>query len=121
MRAGRSGLRSNIENEVSQMISQSTNLALKKQGGMKFMSGEKSYKEMSDGDVLASQRQDTAALECLLKRYERQIVSKMRRLAPDWQDTSDFVQEAFIRIWHSIRQLHNPGSFKTWLNKIVHN
>jgi len=104
------------------MIFQRTNLALQKRGGIKLMSGEKSYKEMSDGElVLASQQQDKAALECLLKRYERQIVSKMRHLAPDWQDTSDFVQEAFIRIWHSIRQLQNPSSFKTWLNKIVHN
>lgn len=85
-------------------------------------SKKKNYLEMSDTDlIVACQQKDEVALKYLLIRYERTIIGMIHRLAPDWKDTSDLVQEAMIRIWRAIDQLRNPCSFKTWLNQIVTN
>jgi RNA polymerase sigma-70 factor (ECF subfamily) len=80
------------------------------------------YEEMSDAElVLACQRKDTAALTHLLTRHKRTITGMFYKLAPDWKDTGDLVQEAYIRVWRSIGKLKNPNSFMSWLNKIVTN
>lgn len=80
------------------------------------------YQQLSDVElIVACQRKDPTALKHLFKRYEFTILGMIRRLAPDWKDTSDLVQEVMIRIWRSIDQLRNPSAFKTWLNQIVTN
>jgi RNA polymerase sigma-70 factor (ECF subfamily) len=80
------------------------------------------YEEMSDSDlVLYCQRKDPQALNQLLKRHKRTIRFMFYKLAPDWKDNSDLVQETFIRVWRSIDRLRNPNKFKSWLNQIVTN
>lgn len=82
----------------------------------------KPYVEMTDTElVIASQRSDEVALAHLLKRYERVIKGRLYRLAPDWKDNSDLVQEVYIRVWRCIDQIKNPNSFKIWLLQIVTN
>ncbi|MBY0358262.1 MAG: sigma-70 family RNA polymerase sigma factor [Candidatus Obscuribacterales bacterium] len=84
--------------------------------------GKKDYLAMSDTDlIIACQQKDQEAFKYLFKRYESTVIGMIYRLAPDWKDTSDLVQETMIRIWRSIDQLRNPCSFKTWLNQIVTN
>jgi RNA polymerase sigma-70 factor (ECF subfamily) len=84
--------------------------------------GKKSSSDMSDAElVIACQQKDETALTYLLTRHERTIISMLYRLAPDWKDNADLVQEVNIRIWRFINQVRNPHSFKTWLNQIVTN
>jgi RNA polymerase sigma-70 factor (ECF subfamily) len=85
-------------------------------------SQKNNYVSMSDNQLVkACQMHDQSALRELLLRHERTIRAILARLAPDWQDTSDLVQEARIRIWRSVGNLRNPNSFKTWLRQIVTN
>lgn len=80
------------------------------------------YSQKSDRDlVLACQRREPAAFEELVKRHQRTVYALLYQLAPDWSDTSDLAQEVFIRIWRSINNLRNPGSFRSWLTQIVTN
>jgi RNA polymerase sigma-70 factor (ECF subfamily) len=80
------------------------------------------YSSKSDRDlVLACQARDPSAFEELVKRHQRTVYALLYQLAPDWQDTSDLAQEVFIRVWRSINNLRNPGSFRGWLTQIVTN
>lgn len=80
------------------------------------------YSQKSDRDlVLACQRREPAAFEELVKRHQRTVYALLYQLAPEWQDTSDLAQEVFIRVWRSINNLRNPGSFRSWLTQIVTN
>lgn len=83
---------------------------------------KRNYREMSDAElIVACQQRDEIALRHLLLRHKSTIVTMFHKLAPDWKDSSDLVQEVFIRIWRYIGQLKNPHSFKTWLHQIVTN
>jgi len=87
---------------------------------IKVDSTEKHYKDLSDGDlVLACQRGDNGAFQHLLERHRHLMSAIIYRLAPDFTDTSDIIQEVSIRIWRSIRQLRHPSAFKSWLNQII--
>jgi RNA polymerase sigma-70 factor (ECF subfamily) len=80
------------------------------------------YTQYSDRDlVIACQRREQAAFEELVKRYQRTVYALLYQLAPDWKDTADLSQEAFLRIWRSINNLRNPSSFRSWLTQIVTN
>jgi RNA polymerase sigma-70 factor (ECF subfamily) len=80
------------------------------------------YDTMSDAQlVIACQTKDKAAFESLVKRHQKTVYTLLYRLAPEWHDTSDMSQEAFIRIWRSIQTLRNPHAFRSWLNQLVTN
>lgn len=86
----------------------------------KVYAREKHYTDLSDGDlVVACQRGSDGAFEHLLVRHKRVMMAIIYRLAPDFTDTSDILQELSIRIWRSIRQLRNANAFKAWLNQII--
>lgn len=80
------------------------------------------YSQKSDRDlVLACQRREPQAFEELVKRHQRTVYALLYQLAPEWQDTADLAQDVFIRVWRSIGNLRNPGSFRSWLTQIVTN
>lgn len=71
--------------------------------------------------ILAIQAGDDRAMHKLLERHEGTIKAIFYKLAPDFTDNSDLVQEAMIRMWRGSKNLKNPHAFKTWLNQIVTN
>ncbi|MBP9811700.1 sigma-70 family RNA polymerase sigma factor, partial [bacterium] len=82
----------------------------------------KNYADMTDAElVIACQSNDPLAMNQLLTRHERTAIAMFYKLAPDWRDNSDLVQEAMIRMWRAVPKLKNPYAFKTWLNQIVNN
>jgi RNA polymerase sigma-70 factor (ECF subfamily) len=82
----------------------------------------KNYTDMTDAElVIACQQGEQQAMTVLLARHERTVTAMFYKLAPDWKDNSDLVQEAMIRMWRSVPKLKNPYAFKTWLNQIVNN
>lgn len=64
---------------------------------------------------------DERAFAEVVKRHNRTINGLLRRLAPDWSDTSDLAQEVYVRMWRCIGQLQNPARFRSWLYRIVMN
>jgi RNA polymerase sigma-70 factor (ECF subfamily) len=79
-----------------------------------------SYSALSDAELVAlCQQKDERAFEFLIKRHQRTVYGMLVKLAPDWNDTADLAQEAFIRIWKGIGNLQNPKAFKSWMCQIV--
>ena len=80
------------------------------------------YSDMNDVQLVsACQQRDQGAFECLAKRYESTVFGLLYRLAPEWTDTADFVQETFIRLWLGIGALRSPKAFRSWLKTMVTN
>ena len=80
------------------------------------------YSKMDDAQiVILCQQKDQAAFEVLIKRHQRNVFALLYKLAPDWNDSSDLAQEAFIRIWKGIGKLQNPRAFRSWMSQIVTN
>ena len=89
---------------------------------LKIAEPSKNYADMTDAElVIACQANDQLAMNQLLTRHERTAIAMFYKLAPDWRDNSDLVQEAMIRMWRAVPKLKNPYAFKTWLNQIVNN
>lgn len=82
----------------------------------------KAYNQMEDVELVTHcQKKDKAAFEVLVKRHQRNVYAMLYKLAPDWNDSSDLAQEAFIRVWRGIDKLQNPRAFKSWMIQIVTN
>jgi len=82
----------------------------------------KNLVDMTDEElILACQSNRPGAIDQLLKRHRNTIIAMIRKRAPEWTDTQDIMQEAYIRMWKSIGQLRSPAAFKAWLGQIVTN
>ena len=80
------------------------------------------YTDLCDFDLVRlCQKKDKAAFEVLVKRHQHYVQAILHRLAPDWNDSADLAQEAFIRMWKGIDRLQNPKAFKSWISQIVTN
>ncbi len=67
------------------------------------------------------QPQDRAAFTELIRRHQSQVDRLLTHLAPDWPDRADLAQEAWIRAYRYLPKLQDPGSFRSWLSRIVTN
>jgi RNA polymerase sigma-70 factor, ECF subfamily len=80
------------------------------------------YADLSVTDlVILSQEKNESALTELLKRHNAFIRNRLYKIAPDWTDQSDLIQEIHIRVWRFIGQLRQPESFRTWLSQLILN
>jgi RNA polymerase sigma-70 factor, ECF subfamily len=79
------------------------------------------YNAMTDEElVIACQRRQKGAIDCLLKRHKKMLAGMLYKLAPDLNsNAADILQEVYIRVWRSIGQLRNAELLKSWLHKIV--
>ena len=59
------------------------------------------------------------ALEKLLKKTEKQVYSLLFYLSKSENELNDMVQEILLKITKNIKNLKEPSSYKSWLNKIV--
>jgi RNA polymerase sigma-70 factor (ECF subfamily) len=83
---------------------------------------KRSYRQLSDAELIhLCQQHNELALNELLKRYNSYIVNRLYKIAPDFTEQADLIQEVHIRVWRFIGQLRNPSSFKSWLSQLVKN
>lgn len=71
--------------------------------------------------VTLAQQDNMAALEELVKRYQKIVYVTLYQLAPERNDITDLAQEALLRMCRSIKSIRNPKTFKYWLNRIITN
>lgn len=67
---------------------------------------------------------DSAALEQLYDRYERQVYSFIFRIVKDTMAAEEVVQELFIRVWNSAGRLltdESAGKISSWMFTIARN
>jgi RNA polymerase sigma-70 factor (ECF subfamily) len=71
--------------------------------------------------VRAARRGDLGAFEVLVARYQRPATATAYRLLSNREDAMDVVQDAFLKAYHKLTSLSEPGRFGPWLLRIVSN
>jgi RNA polymerase sigma factor (sigma-70 family) len=78
---------------------------------------------ISDGDLIARvlAGDDRNAFAELVRRYQSDVRSLCRRLAPDWPAADDLAQETFLRAYRGLGRYRGGAKFSTWLYRIAYN
>lgn len=71
--------------------------------------------------ISRSKKGDISAFEELINKYERKAYNIAYRMMSNEEDAKDAAQEAFIKIYKSIKGFREESLFSTWLYKIVTN
>ncbi len=71
--------------------------------------------------VKMSKKGDVSAFEQLISSYEKRAYNIAYRMLNNEEDAKDATQEAFIKIYKSIKGFREESSFSTWLYRIVTN
>ena len=78
--------------------------------------------EASDNELVDQYRRgDRAAVETLVKRYQRRVYALALGVVRNPEDALDLCQEAFIKVHRYIDRFEGSASFYTWLYRIVVN
>jgi RNA polymerase sigma factor (sigma-70 family) len=64
---------------------------------------------------------DHKAFEELYKTWYRVLLGVAMRYARNRQEAEDILQDAFIKVFHSIGSYRGEGSFEGWLKRVVRN
>jgi RNA polymerase sigma factor (sigma-70 family) len=67
------------------------------------------------------QRADRAAVDELLRRWERRMLYYVRRLVNDEQDAWDVLQQTWLQVVRKLASLREPERFPAWLYAIARN
>ena len=76
-------------------------------------SAEKAIRRFLDGD-------DGAFTE-LVRLWERRVFNLAWRILGDREEAQDVMQETFLSVFRSLRNLREPSKFSTWIYRIVLN
>ena len=71
--------------------------------------------------VLRCRRGDQAAMEELIRRWERRLFYYIRRLVDDEEDAWDVLQDTWVKVIRGIGSLREANSFPAWLYRIARN
>jgi RNA polymerase sigma-70 factor (ECF subfamily) len=78
--------------------------------------------EPSDAEVIRrAQGGDHDAFRVLVERYQGRAYRLARRVLRDDEQAKDAVQEAFLKVYASLRRFEGRSSFYTWLYRLVLN
>ena len=78
--------------------------------------------EVSDWELVRRCKQDDRqAFQELVERYQRKAVAIALGMLHDREDALEVAQEAFTKVFSSIRTFQGASSFYTWLYRIVVN
>lgn len=63
------------------------------------------------------------AFDCLIERYDSEVLSYIRLSVTDWDDANDVFQEVFVKVINTVREgrYQMQGKFRSWLLRIAHN
>lgn len=71
--------------------------------------------------VKTSQAGDRIAFDKLVALYQRRAMQVAVRMLGDAEEAAEAVQSGFVKAYLNINRLKEPGSFKTWLIRIIAN
>ncbi len=71
--------------------------------------------------MLRCQRGQRDAFEELISAWERRLFYYIRRLVRDEEEAWSLLQEVWIKVLRSIRQLHDPNRLPVWLYALTRN
>jgi RNA polymerase sigma-70 factor (ECF subfamily) len=70
--------------------------------------------------VIRAQARDPGAFRELVQRYERRLLYYIRRILGDGSESSDVLQEVWLRVFLKLASVRAPEAFRVWLYKIAH-
>jgi RNA polymerase sigma-70 factor (ECF subfamily) len=70
------------------------------------------------GQVVSGQKD---LFRLLVKRHERAVYGMGMSFFRNAEDASDFAQEVFLKVFHSLSHFEGRSRFSTWLYKIAYN
>ena len=80
---------------------------------------------MSEVDELSlirrAQEGDRAAFDTLIRLYDQNVLRLARQVVGSPEEARDLYQEAFLKVYRSIRQFRSEARFSTWLYRVVMN
>ncbi|MFQ5458506.1 MAG: sigma-70 family RNA polymerase sigma factor [Myxococcota bacterium] len=78
--------------------------------------------EPSDPELVERcQKGDMSAFEVLVERYQQRAARLAFRYVKNQEDARDIAQEAFVRVFRSIKDFRNESKFYTWFYRILVN
>ena len=86
-------------------------------------SGQSDLIEQSDELLIESYRHsgDTALFEIVVRRYERELYTFLRRFLGDTQKAEDAFQATFITVYQRLDQFESGRRFRPWLYAVATN
>jgi RNA polymerase sigma-70 factor (ECF subfamily) len=61
------------------------------------------------------------AFDNLVRLFEKKVYNLAYRMSGNHEDASDLSQEAFLRVFQSLKDFRGQSSFSTWLYRVVSN
>jgi len=78
--------------------------------------------EVSDRELIARcQTGDEPAFDALVRRHQQRAFNVAYQLLRDREDATEVAQDAFVRIYRSVKEFRGECEFTTWLHQIVVN
>lgn len=71
--------------------------------------------------LMQSKAGDLASFERLIEKHQQVAYNIAYRMVGNEEDAKDMTQEAFIKVFKSIKSFREDSSFSTWLYRIVMN
>ncbi len=71
--------------------------------------------------ILASQRGDVAAFNCLVLKWEKSVYNLALRMLQSADEASEMTQEVFLKAYKNIRGFKRQARFSTWIFRIATN
>jgi len=71
--------------------------------------------------VIRARARDDAAVEELVRRYQRRVAAFVISLVGNDDDWQDLCQQIFVKMVLSLRRLDEPAAFEPWLIRIARN
>jgi RNA polymerase sigma-70 factor (ECF subfamily) len=80
---------------------------------------------MSDADELSlirrAQEGDRSAFDALVRRYDQTVLRLALQVVGSQEEARDLYQEAFLKVYRSLRNFRLEARFSTWLYRVVMN
>lgn len=75
----------------------------------------------TDNELVKLSGQQTAYFECLYNRYEKKLLTYIKRISNFSDDEAqDILQESFISVWKNLYDFDTDLSFNSWIYRIVY-
>jgi RNA polymerase sigma-70 factor (ECF subfamily) len=71
--------------------------------------------------IRRAQGGDRAAFEALVRRHDQNVLRLALQVVGSPEEARDLYQEAFLKVYRSIRQFRLEAKFSTWLHRVVMN
>jgi RNA polymerase sigma-70 factor (ECF subfamily) len=80
---------------------------------------------MSEADELSlivrAQEGDRSAFDALIRLYDKSVLRMALQVVGSPEEARDLYQEAFLKVYRSIRHFRQEAKFSTWLYRVVMN